>query len=592
MDRELMTGRQVEDQDGFPQRIAVDNQKLHLPDAQKIPTDLAELYLLDDFLSQQECERLTTLIKSRLRKSTTRKTDRDEAANSINISNICNLSSVYNPFVRDIDDRICRTMGINASYSEGIQGQYQPADQEFKTHADNFERDQLASADIRGQRTYTFMVYLTDVAEGGETDFEKLGVAIKPKRGQALIWNNLDPRGMPNPNIMHHARPVVGGSQCIITQRFRANGAGPMPTKDRTETTRPETTEDHAGHPISPAPARRWTDPFGSLLMQRGASPAPFATSPASLSTPWPEPPQLPTHPAATAGAGTSTADPRFRLSKYLCRHEWQAASQATHVLVAHPFMGTRASLASDAAAVLDLFAAGPVSLAAVQSQADAPADVTSNLFGYFLQQGFVVPEHADEQQQFLFPFREQDAKQQLIKTTQRGYRTDVTLTLQDFASPQARWHEAQDLRVLILGGCLTQIAADELDRIGPGRGFLVSVTASWPGSTPDFTSIDPHLVVWQPATTGMLGPLWDELPFLDDDEIEQRIKIMCNAVDARLATIILNCRNRLLLVHNFSTPPRQRQRDGCRRRKAQRGDRQITALGRRGQHLQSSRPP
>jgi FkbH-like protein len=540
MDRELMT---------------VDNKKLHLPNAQKIPTDLAEIYLLDDFLSQQECERLTTLIKSRLRKSTTRRTGRKEAADSINISNICNLSSVYNPFVRDIDDRICRTIGIDVSYSEGIQGQYQPADQEFKAHTDNFEQNQLASADTQGQHTYTFMVYLTDVEEGGETDFEKLGVAIKPKRGQALIWNNLDAQGMPNPNTLHHVRPVVRGSQCIITQWFRANGAGPMYTKDRTETTRPDTTEDHAGHPSSPAQVRRWTDPFAGLLIQSGNPPATPATSPTSSSAPRPEPPQLPTHPAATTDAGTSTSDPRFRLSKYLCRHEWRAASQTTHVLVAHPFMGTRASLASDAAAVLDLFAAGPISLASVQSQADAPHDVTSNLFGYFLQQGFVVPEDADEEHTFLWAFRWQDEKQQLIKTTQREYRTDATLTLQQFASRRPRWRGAQNLKVLILGGCLTQIAADELDRIGPGRGFLVSVTTSWPDALPDFASVDPHLVIWQPSMLWLLGPLWDELPFLDDSEIEQRINTMCDYVDTRLATILPNCRNRLLLMHNFSTP-------------------------------------
>jgi hypothetical protein len=208
------------------------------PTRKKIPTDLAEVYLLDDFLDQQECERLTTLITSRLENSTTRKTDRDEAADSTNTSNICNLSSVYDPFVHDIHDRICRTIGINASYSEGIQGQYQSADQKLKAHTDTFERNQLASTDTRGQCTYIFMVYLTDVEEGGETDFVKLGFVIKPKRGRALIWNNLDTQGMPNPNIMHHARPVVRGSQCIITQWFHANGAGPTRTKDRTGPTR------------------------------------------------------------------------------------------------------------------------------------------------------------------------------------------------------------------------------------------------------------------------------------------------------------------------------------------------------------------
>jgi FkbH-like protein len=246
---------------------------------------------------------------------------------------------------------------------------------------------------------------------------------------------------------------------------------------------------------------------------------------------------------------------PRFRLSKYLCCHEWQPTRDTRHLLVGQPFLGTRASLASDAAAVLALFAAGPVSLPSVQSQVDAPPDATSGLFGYFLQQGFVVPEHADEQQTFLYEFRNQHAGQQIIETTQRAYRTNATLTLQEFASPLPRWREAHNLKILILGGCLTQFAADELEKIGPGRGFLVSVTTSWPDTPPDMMSIDPHLVVLQPSTTWMLGPLWDELPFLDDAEIERRINTMCGAIDARLAMLLPSCRNRLLLVHNFSTP-------------------------------------
>jgi hypothetical protein len=65
-----------------------------------------------------------------------------------------------------------------------------------------------------------------------------------------------------------------------------------------------------------------------------------------------------------------------------------------------------------------------------------------------------------------------QDAAQQIIQTTGRTYRTNATLTLQDFTSPAPRWREAQDLRILILGGCLTQIAADELDRVGPRSGL------------------------------------------------------------------------------------------------------------------------
>jgi prolyl 4-hydroxylase len=221
-----LTEQKGEDTDRSSQRIVLDNEKLSLPHAQRVPTYLAELYVLDDFLNQRECERLTTLIESQL------------SSRSID------LHKANDPLIRVIDDRICSTIGIDASYSENTEAQHYPVGQEFETHADYFKEDQLGPAGARGQRTYTFMVYLTDVKEGGETDFVKLGIAIKPKPGRAVIWNNLDPQGLPNSYTLHYTRPVVRGSEFTITKWFRAHGAGPMYIKDRTETTRPEMIED------------------------------------------------------------------------------------------------------------------------------------------------------------------------------------------------------------------------------------------------------------------------------------------------------------------------------------------------------------
>ena len=49
-----------------------------------------------------------------------------------------------------------------------------------------------------GQRTLTCMIYLNDVESGGETEFTKLGLIIKPKKGTIVIWNNLNEDGTGN----------------------------------------------------------------------------------------------------------------------------------------------------------------------------------------------------------------------------------------------------------------------------------------------------------------------------------------------------------------------------------------------------------
>ena len=148
-----------------------------------------------------------------------------ENDSSFRTSHTCDLGVLDDPLIQDIDCRICSMMGIDASYSEVIQGQYYDVGQQFKAHTDFFEADQLKQyATAGGQRTYTFFIYLNDVEAGGETEFLRLGVKIKPKRGRALIWNNLTPQGIPNHNTIHQAHPVRLGYKCVITKWFRADG--------------------------------------------------------------------------------------------------------------------------------------------------------------------------------------------------------------------------------------------------------------------------------------------------------------------------------------------------------------------------------
>jgi len=59
----------------------------------------------------------------------------------------------------------------------------------------------------------TFYLYLNDVEEGGETEFPRLGMQVKPKTGRAVLWpsifndrpNDVDIRSD------HTAKPVIKG---------------------------------------------------------------------------------------------------------------------------------------------------------------------------------------------------------------------------------------------------------------------------------------------------------------------------------------------------------------------------------------------
>lgn len=128
--------------------------------------------------------------------------------------------------MKEIDERICRFMGIDIDHSEPIEGQWYEVGQEFKPHTDYFEPGSPSYAhhtsDL-GQRSWTFMIYLNTTRQGGSTHFPDLDLDFQPVAGTAVIWNNLDRAGNPNPATLHHGMPVENGFKVVITKWFRSN---------------------------------------------------------------------------------------------------------------------------------------------------------------------------------------------------------------------------------------------------------------------------------------------------------------------------------------------------------------------------------
>ena len=210
-----------------------EKNQINIPNSKKLESELVEFYTLDNFLNSEECDRVTELIKEKLRPSTiVSASDSDEAYRT---SSTCDFEKP-NAFFSEIDRRICAILGIDSSYSEITQGQYYEIGEEFKAHTDYFEGPGTEEhTGKQGQRTFTFMIYLNDVASGGETEFLRLKQKIKPKKGTAIIWNSLNRDGSNNHNTLHQAHPVKSGFKSIITKWFRTKGQGPMFTKEANE---------------------------------------------------------------------------------------------------------------------------------------------------------------------------------------------------------------------------------------------------------------------------------------------------------------------------------------------------------------------
>jgi prolyl 4-hydroxylase len=73
-----------------------------------------------------------------------------------------------------------------------------------------------------GQRIVTFLVYLNDDYEGGETSFINLGFGHKGRRGQGLFFVNAHRDLQPDLRMLHAGRPPNRGEKWIVSQFIRS----------------------------------------------------------------------------------------------------------------------------------------------------------------------------------------------------------------------------------------------------------------------------------------------------------------------------------------------------------------------------------
>jgi prolyl 4-hydroxylase len=132
--------------------------------------------------------------------------------------------STADGFIRSLDARLCAPLGVDPRWGETVQGQRYAPGQEFQAHYDWFDTGAAYWPDeVRrgGQRSWTAMAYLNDVAQGGATLFPRIGISVQPRAGALLIWNNALPDGTPNADVEHAALPVERGIKYVITKWLR-----------------------------------------------------------------------------------------------------------------------------------------------------------------------------------------------------------------------------------------------------------------------------------------------------------------------------------------------------------------------------------
>ncbi|KAH1208509.1 putative prolyl 4-hydroxylase 4 [Glycine max] len=182
-------------------------------------------FVYEGFLTELECDHLISIAKSELKRS----------AVADNLSGESKLSE--DPIVAGVEDKISSWTLLPKENGEDIQVLRYEHGQKYDPHYDYFaDKVNIARG---GHRVATVLMYLTDVTKGGETVFPNAeesprhrgsetkedlsecaqkGIAVKPRRGDALLFFSLYPNAIPDTMSLHAGCPVIEGEKWSATK--------------------------------------------------------------------------------------------------------------------------------------------------------------------------------------------------------------------------------------------------------------------------------------------------------------------------------------------------------------------------------------
>ncbi|XP_056116091.1 prolyl 4-hydroxylase subunit alpha-1-like [Rhinichthys klamathensis goyatoka] len=177
---------------------------MYAPVKEEVEWDEPRIIRYHDIISDREMEILKNISRPQLSRS---------EVNQYGISKLRVSQSVFlsvDPVEAGVSQKIADVTGLSMETAEpllvqnyGIGGRYEP-------HVDALE--------IENDRIATFLIYLSDVEMGGATVFPKVGVAVQPKKGSAMLWYNLHRNGERNWNTEHAGCPVLMGDKWVANK--------------------------------------------------------------------------------------------------------------------------------------------------------------------------------------------------------------------------------------------------------------------------------------------------------------------------------------------------------------------------------------
>ena len=210
-------------------------------------TDKFDNFVVPNFATPEECRRLVeaseaTSNRHRATVGSDRRTDAKVRNNT--------TAFLAKEDSGDMVERVSALLekqrpGVDASLCEGVQVQIYEPGEHYTKHTDSWRNDVLCPDTVSGwlpgkkhhplprQRTWTCVLYLNDVEEGGTTTFPKAGAVVSPELGKLACWNNVHPDLSANVMTEHQGDDVIKGKKWLANFWFNTEDGPPCMMKQR-----------------------------------------------------------------------------------------------------------------------------------------------------------------------------------------------------------------------------------------------------------------------------------------------------------------------------------------------------------------------
>ena len=187
-----------------------------------------KIYEYPNFLSDNECNKIIELSKKNIKRSTVITDESKEEISNVRTSSNTFLKNHIDPLLEKIDNSINSITGINKGKYEDLQIVNYKPEQLYEAHWDAcdpyYDKRCINDNKRGGLRFATFIIYLNDNFNEGETEFPLLNKKIKPEKGKAVLFFNLDNYLLKRKeNSKHAGLPPKDGEKWMCNKWIRLN---------------------------------------------------------------------------------------------------------------------------------------------------------------------------------------------------------------------------------------------------------------------------------------------------------------------------------------------------------------------------------